>query len=749
MAATLVSLNKVLDEFFGTTRNYDKKNALSLKLCTKRTIQDLKLNILSKTKKKFVKVKQTNGFRYVEMPSDYYMFGSAAVVDDRKRIQPLSKNEFLNITEEVIEEDCEDRKCKKCGQVASEICFETAHFEAVTEDVTIPNTITTLCDYTANFLTVAHTFPYTVYGISSSGGFSTINTVVNNQGELDNVMDAAGFTKISSTKYKVSQTAVIYDFLYLLTNAEVPLIEIITLAVDNCNQDDSESTTYPKVTTLKVCANGDIVREVCEPVVINTPDQTLCDYHLNLSFDKTLCEYSIQFSPPLQQCDYCLDINALTYPINNATVTIAGTAYNSGVLANVGALAAWLVSLGFNDDNADGIYCIENTVGVVGILYVNYVANLVTVNPVITGCDTASDRYPYWIYGYTKNGSYIEVNAYITDYADLVAFFVSIGFTENAFHVFLILNSADVFNSITYSIYAPNTIIDSTTVDFVQSNCDDTLSIVPPFMLKSYTKNLVVTTVNTAITTNAQMISVFAALGIYLSADGEFMVYQSSDIWNSIIITYNGTDFVFNFTSQNCFTTTTHVVENVCNTVTECNVEVLSCGCIKEDVATCQKIELCCRDILSCCHGDNIKHLANDFPYPESPNPNGGFKWDEDTNRVYLDDYFCGDKVLMTYKTDGSINGKYFIPDYSVEAALAGIYWRSVRFDKRIALGEKSYAKREYASAKDTLFRELNPFSLGELSRALQSMVFWVAPLMRSSRQLFFNRTVSNHSVNQ
>lgn len=745
MAATLVNLNKVVDELLALQKNWDKKNAMSLKIAAKRTFIDLHLNIISQTKKKFVKVKKMNGFRYAEVPNDYYLFSSAAVVGDKKNLQVLSKNEFLNITEEVVEETCADRKCKTCGQVASEICYETVNFTAVTEDVVLPNDVVVKCDYVANLLTVSLAFPYNVFGIATSDGFTNIDTTVNNALELQTVLEGVGLTKVSNTKYKVTNTAVDYYYLYFIDGDGD--IQIVSFVSENCYDDDTESTTYQKVTTLKTCANGDIQREVCEPVVINTAGVTFCDYVLNLSFDETLCQYSITFNPSLQECNYSFDLTAITYPITNAAITISGVTYNSGALVNLAALSAWLTTLGFTVVGTTATF--NNTSLAITSLSISYVSENINIEPTQTSCDTTTNRYPYYIYGYIKNGSFVTVNTLIEDYADLVAFFVSIGFVENASHVFIKENSGDVYESITWSIYAPNTVPSSTTQVFIQSDCDDTTALVPPFTFKSYTKNLATTTINTAIADVEDLISVFADLGIFLSEEGVYTIYQSSDVWENVVITYNGTDFTFLFEQQNCFTDTTHEVINQCNTVTECNVPVKACGCIVDTPESCKKISECCGDVLSsCCTNDSIKKYANDTIIPQAPNPKGGYKFDPNTNRIYLDDYFCGDKLLITYMSDGSINGKYFIPDYAVPAAMAGIYFKSMQFDKRAGIGEKSYAERQYGKEKDKLFRELNQMNIAELAEALRVQVFYNAPLMRSSHELFTNGVVNNAITN-
>lgn len=733
MAATLVNLNKVVEEYLATTGNFDKKGMMSLKIVAKRTFIDLKMNLLSQIRKKFMPVKQLNGFRYADVPNDFYVFSTASKLDDRNNIQPLSRNEFWNTTEPVVEETCDDRKCKTCGQSSSEVCFEATNYTATTEDVIVPNTVTTKCDYSAHIPPLD--FPYTVFGIATSSGFTEINTVVNNQGELDSVMEGIGLTKVGNSKYGVTNTAIIYDFLYFFDGDGD--IHVANFVAENCIQDSSDTTTYQKVTTLKVCSNGDVVREVCEPIVMNTAGVTVCDYSIDLAFNETLCRYSINFNPNIQICNYSFSLSGLVYPLTNVTVSIGGISYNSGVLADFAALSTWLQGLGFGVSGTT--FSFNGTSQVIGSMYITYGVNTTTIAPTVSSCVTDNDTFPYWIYGYTKNGSFITDATFIEDYSDLVNFFASIGFAESSTNVFIKLNSADVFTSIAYGASAPNTGATSTQV-FVQDQCDDTQALLPPFTLKSYTKNLNTTTVNTAITDNSDLISVFGALGIYLVGDGEYTIYQTSDVWNHVVITYNGTDFTFNFTPENCFVTTTHVVEQTCNTNVDCNVEVKACGCIVDTSANCAKLKSCCGDILESCCTNSLKNLASATPYPTAPNPFGGYKFDESTGRIYLDDYFCGDKVLISYYTDGSINGQYYIADWAVPAAMAGIYWRSIQFNKRVGLGEKSYAERQYGKAMDKLFREQNPFNIAELSRALQTATLWNAPLLRSSRQLYYNR---------
>lgn len=717
MAAQLVKLSDVVDEMSISAYDDDRKKYLRYTFFAKRTFLDLHFNLLSRVERQFIKVNPRT--HTAILPKDYYKFMTVSIVDDCGNIIPLSKNEYMNITAEVVKETCKETKCNVCGQSASEVCDEVQNFQTITEVITMSEQTGTACNYRVDLTELPFAFPYSIIGHSIDDVMVLTTNVIADQAALDAYFSGLGFTKQSAVHYFRNDDNE-WGYFYFSVDGTTDVFPI-SVGATACAPIFAE-TDYTKTTQIKTCANGDIIQRVTEPINIATEGIEKCDYTVEIARgEETICDYEIDFNPEIETCDYCFDVNGLVYPIINATVSIGGVYYNSGALANSVELGAWLVSIGFYYDAIDGTYCINDSTFVVSDITINPPQ---TLSVDVSGCSPFSNVFPFWIYSYTKNGSQVSVNTIINDQTELDAFFTSIGFTNSGGNIYTLSDSSDVWGEVDYGIYDPSS-VDYNPIPVLfdtgsPSSCETIEALQYPVTITSYIKNGVVVIDGTVCADELAVMTHMAALGFTLTGENTYTITQTTDTYTSITFADAIGSLTELFIQSGCTNISDSSVQLITKDSTMCNVPVKSgCNCIIESEEVIETITKCCGSLLECC----IQAIC-DTPTIKVWNPAGQYQIDEKRGIIWLNSDFGADKVLVCYYNDGAAsNGEYFIPDFGVDAMLKGIYAKSLEMKERVSISEKKYANARYEKAKDDLYEFMNPMVLAEISRAMRSVI--------------------------
>lgn len=233
--------------------------------------------------------------------------------------------------------------------------------------------------------------------------------------------------------------------------------------------DDSPETTGEKTTVIRTCANGDIEKEICQPVLQYIEGDLQCDYNVTMEIIvSSVCSYGFAFP----------DVNL---PVI-ITVELNGEEVVSGSLASFDAVADYLLTLGFQTDGLN-FYEIEATTDVFDDMVVTTDDSPPEEVPIDMGRHCTEGNilvFPYTIYSYELNGEVVIVNEDIENQAALDAFFDDLGFTKTDDTHYVKEDSDDVYASIEiYDISeasppeSPPDLLG--TVDVVQSGCTNPL----------------------------------------------------------------------------------------------------------------------------------------------------------------------------------------------------------------------------------------------------------------------------------
>lgn len=232
---------------------------------------------------------------------------------------------------------------------------------------------------------------------------------------------------------------------------------------------DSPPLTGTKQTVLRTCANGDIIKEVTQPVLKFIEGDVICDYEIVLEILQSICTYS-------------LNINQHFDTPATISFTVNGEVVTSGSLLSIDAMNAYMANLpGWT---------------VVSSLVYTYVGEDVhgSTATVVGGGSTDTFNitgtcyqqniltFPYTIVNYTVNGvvlseSPAEID--IDNQTEQDEFFADLGFTK-VFNTdsppvayYTKQDSEDVYFNIVVDIpeSPPDSPPSTNQINFVQSNC--------------------------------------------------------------------------------------------------------------------------------------------------------------------------------------------------------------------------------------------------------------------------------------
>jgi hypothetical protein len=136
-------------------------------------------------------------------------------------------------------------------------------------------------------------------------------------------------------------------------------------------------------------------------------------------------------------------------------------------------------------------------------------------------------------------------------------------------------------------------------------------------------------------------------------------------------------------------------------------LDTMPCGCPIESDNNKKLVYDCCGCYLPC-KTFNCKKW-----YEKNPGCLGSYKWSECGDKLYLHKVRADNGyVVLSYQPNSLTPGEeVVVPDYSLDAIIAGINFESIRYFPRAGLGEKQMAKANYDSEETKLFEYLNPLT--------------------------------------
>lgn len=394
-------------------------------------------------------------------------------------------------------------------------------------------------------------------------------------------------------------------------------------------------------TVLRTCANGDIIKEVTEPVQKWIEGDQLCNYSITIEgYPRLVCDYDLTVTVPVATSFY------ITFNINGVNVT-------SGLI-NVITFQAYMESLGWT---------------------------------------FVSQSLGTFTFTFSDTSTVYAVDAYY-------------------------INSLLVRTDFT-----------------VERHCVEVTTIEFPFTILSYVLNGESITPSPAetIVYQSDLDSFFTELGFTKVDDTHYTISDTEDVYFSMIIETGDSPAVeinINFTQSGCRKPLISAgYENQLFTDVLCNVPLKECGCISETASAISTIVSCCSSYLHCCQVGELNNYSgwnvvpaccatnNEQPY----NRFGTYNLDEKNYLIYLESVNAS-RVLLAYDTDGSCEGDFAVPDYCLEAMMAGIAFKTVQYDDNIHPIRRRELEINYSKELNKLIRDYtDPIRMADLVNALKT----------------------------
>lgn len=409
--------------------------------------------------------------------------------------------------------------------------------------------------------------------------------------------------------------------------------------------DESSPTVVgTRQTILRTCANGDIIKEVTEPVQKWIEGAQQCTYTITIE------------QSPRTICDYEFDFSTLSF---NYTITI--TMMKNGITIESGVLA--------NNTQVDTFF---------------------TTN------------------GWTKQST---LHYTISDSSDIWGL-----------EVLLISGVSDPPNPVEHNLTLTRSCTEVTTIEF-------------PFTINSYILNGETITPSPAetIVYQSDLDTFFAELGFTKVDDTHYTIEDAEDVYFSMVIETSDSpavELTINFVQNNCHKPLINAgYENQLFTDVLCNVPVKECGCILETASAISTIVECCSPYLHCCQVGELSNWSgwnvvpaccptnNEQPY----NRMGTYNLDEKNYLIYLSSVNAS-KLLLSYDTDGSCEGEFAVPDYCLEAMMAGVAFKTAQYDENVHPIRRRELEGNYNKELNKLVRDYtDPIRMADLINALKT----------------------------
>lgn len=142
--------------------------------------------------------------------------------------------------------------------------------------------------------------------------------------------------------------------------------------------------------------------------------------------------------------------------------------------------------------------------------------------------------------------------------------------------------------------------------------------------------------------------------------------------------------------------------------------ELTDKGCIKQTDSNVSAFLKFCGYAIPTCY----KRMC---PQPILPRLQSGFGyWKPDAacqKIVHLKDV-TADKVIISFQpAPGYKNKTVLVPEYGLQALMYGLYYFTMRFDKKVPRGEKRAAELDWIRKRQELFGYMHPINLDDISR--------------------------------
>lgn len=235
----------------------------------------------------------------------------------------------------------------------------------------------------------------------------------------------------------------------------------------------SPPLTGTKQTVLRTCANGDIIKEVTEPVLKFIEGDMICDYEIEVSYLRSICDYDLEY---LLVVDVAF-LFTVTYTLNGETIT-------SAEFVSYAEIQAYFESLGWTAVS-NKHYTLDGVTDVYGDTFIFTYTGTGAEQSFMAGRHCEEENiitFPYTIVNYTVNGVVISESPAeigINNQADQDEFFADLGFTK-VFNTdspptayYIKQGSEDVYFNIVVDLYAspPESPQETYQVNFIQTNC--------------------------------------------------------------------------------------------------------------------------------------------------------------------------------------------------------------------------------------------------------------------------------------
>lgn len=199
-----------------------------------------------------------------------------------------------------------------------------------------------------------------------------------------------------------------------------------------------------------------------DPVPVSPPPVDTC----------LACDYAIDFSPPIDTCDYSYTFPNKAFTITNTVVDGAVFGFSS-LITNQAALVAWFAA-NYPDFTVTGFVATITQTGSLYDAITIFDTGNTLIYPVVTNCQVSLLGFPFYIYGYTLNGTPTTINTiHVTQLSDVTDFFTGLGFSTTDNINYSMTQTCDLWVSIQYGQYAGLPLQKyRNNVNFIQTNCN-------------------------------------------------------------------------------------------------------------------------------------------------------------------------------------------------------------------------------------------------------------------------------------
>lgn len=109
-----------------------------------------------------------------------------------------------------------------------------------------------------------------------------------------------------------------------------------------------------------------------------------------------------------------------------------------------------------------------------------------------------------------------------------------------------------------------------------------------------------------------------------------------------------------------------------------------------------------------------------------SHNDYGYYSWDAKANDIVHIKHTEATSVIVSYQTSGENgNQEMLIPEYALDAMMAGIFWRQRQYSPVAPWGDKLQSKFAYNAAKTALFEFQHPIRMDDFVRSQNILPTW------------------------